>query len=162
MARGIGAGIAELHYVATIGTYTAPTAVELNAGVDLTAFLTDGGLTTPLSGSTVDGADMSSAYNKTSSGTYGGQPLNAEMFKDLINGSDTAFTTLPRGTAGYLAVVRRPLATKGTFAIGDYVDIWPIDVITRDPLPIQRNELQRFMVECAVTSVPAEDFPIAA
>ena len=162
MGRGIGAGIAELHYVATIADYTAPTSAELNAGVDVTGFLTDGGLTTPLSGSIVDGADMSSPFNKTSSGTYGGQPLTAEMFKDLVNGSDTAYTTLPRGTVGFFAVVRRPLATKGTFAVGDYVDVWPIDVITRDPLPIQRNELQRFMIECAVTDVPAEDFPIAA
>jgi len=162
MARGIGAGIAELWYVATIAIYTAPTTTELNAGVDLTGFLTDGGLTTPFAGSVVDGADMSSAFNKTSSGTYGGQPLTAEFFKDLVQGSDTAFTTLPRGTVGYFAIVRRPLAAKSTFAIADFVDIWPMDVITADDLPIQRNELQRFMTECAVTDVPAIDFALVA
>lgn len=160
MARIIGAGVAEVTFVATLSDYTAPTATELNGGTDLTSFITDGGTETPFDGSIVDIADMSSAFNKTQAGTFGGQAVSVELYRD--DTADTAWTTLARGTTGYLAIARKPLATAGTWAIGDDVDVWPITVVTRNPAPIVRNEAQRFTAECAVTDVPEEDFTIAA
>ncbi len=160
MARITGAGVLELFYVATVANKSAPTSAELNAGVDLTGFLTDGGLSTPFDGSIVDAADMSSKFNKTAPGTYGGQPLTLELYRD--DTADTAWSTLTRGTAGYIAIARFGLATKGTWAIGDKVDLWPITVVTRNPADVVRNEMQRFTVECAVTDVPLEDYALAA
>jgi hypothetical protein len=160
MARKIGAGVLEVAYVLTISDYTAMTAAEGNAGTFLTGFLTDGGLSTPLDGSIVDAADMSAAFNKTASGTFGGQPLTLELFRD--DSADTAWTTLARGTIGHIVVVRFGLATPGTFAVADVIDVWPIDVITRNPVDVARNEMQRFTAEMATTDVPAEDFAIAA
>ena len=160
MARRIGAGVLELSYVLTIGTPAAPTAAELNAGTFLTDFLTDGGLATPLDGSIVDAADMGAAFNKTASGTFGGQPLTLELFRD--DSADTAWTTLARGTTGFIVIARFGLATPGTYAIADVVDIWTIDVVTRNPVDVARNEMQRFTAEMAVTAAPTEDFPVAA
>ena len=160
MARKIGAGVLELSYVLTIAVPTAPTAAELNAGTFLTGFLTDGGLATPLDGSIVDSADMGSAFNKTASGTFGGQPLTLELFRD--DAADTAWNTLTRGVVGFITIARFGLATPGTYAIADVVDIWTIDVVTRNPVDVARNEMQRFGAEMAVTAVPTEDFPIAA
>lgn len=160
MARKIGAGVLELSYVLTIAVPAAPTAAELNAGTFLTGFLTDGGLSTPLDGSIVDAADMGSAFNKTASGTFGGQALTLELFRD--DAADTAWTTLQRGTVGFIVVARFGLATPGTYAIADVVDIWTIDVVTRNPVDVARNEMQRFGAEMAVTADVTEDFPIAA
>ncbi len=160
MARVIGAGVAELHIITTIAILTAPTAAELNAGVDVTNYLPDGGLSTPFDGSIVDIADMSSKFNKTAAGTFGGQPLSMEMFRD--DAIDTAWTTLVRGFVGFAAIARFALATAGTWAISDIVDVWPIEVITRNPADLVRNEAQRFTSESAVTEVPTEDFVIAA
>lgn len=160
MARVIGAGVLEVYHVTTLTDYTAPTTTQLNTNVDLTGFLGDGGITTPFDGSLVDVADMSSKFNKTISGTYGGQPLTLELFRD--DAADTAWTTLARGTTGYIVIARFGLATPGTFAIADVVDVWPIEVITRNPSPVTRNEPQRFTVECGVPGTPAEDYSIAA
>ena len=160
MARKIGAGVLELAYVLTVSNLLAPTAAELNAGTFLTGFLTDGGLATPLDGSIVDSADMSTAYNKTAAGTFGGQPLTIELYRD--DSADTAWTTLARETLGHIAIARFGLATPGTWAIADVVDLWKIDVMTRNPVDVARNEMQRFTAEMAVPEVPTEDFAIAA
>lgn len=160
MARVIGAGIAELHIITTIAILAAPTAAELNAGVDLTSFLPDGGLATPLDGSIVDIADMSTKFNATAPGTFGGQPVSIELYRD--DAVDTAWTTLVRGFVGFGAVARFALSTPGTWAIGDQVDVWPISVVTRNPADLVRNEAQRFTSESAATAEPTEDFILAA
>ncbi len=162
MSRYIGAETIEVHYVPTVADPAAPTSTELNAGTDLTAFLPEGGLNASLEGSIVDAADMSSKFNKTASGTYGGQPLTAEFFRDNVKANDTAYTTLPRGTTGYLAIAPRGLATAGTWAIGDDVDLWPIEVVSQNDSPFARNEMRKFSVTCAVPAVPTIDFPLAA
>lgn len=166
MARKIGAGVLEISFYPSghFANDQAPTSTELNdaAEVDLTGFLTDGGLATPFDGSVVDNADMSSKFNKTASGTFGGNPLTAEFFRDFPLSADTAWSTLARGTAGYFAIARGGKATPGTWAIGDELDLWAIEVVTRNPVDVARNEMQRFTAECAVPAVPLEDFAVVA
>ena len=160
MSRVIGAGVFELAHVTTIADYTAMTAAEGNAGQFLTTYMTDGGAATPFDGSIVDAADMSSKFNKTAAGTFGGNPLTLEFYRDDV--ADTAWTQLARGVAGFIVLSRFGLAAPGTFAVADIIDVWPIEVITRNPMDVVRNEMQKFSVECAVTDVPEEDFSIAA
>lgn len=160
MARKIGAGVLELVEVATIADYTQPTTTEINAGTFLTALLTDGGLSTPFDGSTVDAADMSSRFNKTQAGTFGGNPVSVEFFRD--DTTDTAWDALPRDTVTHFVIARFGFATPGTAQTGDVVDVWPVTIITRNPMDVVRNELQKFTVEAAVTDVPAEGYSLAA
>lgn len=166
MTRLIGAENLELFFAPSgyASDDQAPTATELNDAsvIELTDFLTDGGLTTPLDGSIVDSADMGSKFNKTASGTYGGQPVTAEFYRDFPAAGDTAWATLPRGTNGYFIIARGGLATPGTFAIADEIESWQIEIVTRNPADVARNEMQKFTVECAVPAVPLEDFAIAA
>ena len=157
--RVIGAGVFEIVHVDALAAPATPTAAEIAAGVMLTRFLTDGGLSTPLDGNVADSSDMASAFNQTQLGTYGGQPLTAEFFRD--NDTDTAWDTLPRGTTGWFVFARLGLATPGTFASGDDVDVWPIAVASRNPLDVPRGEMQRFMISCAVPAVPTETFTLA-
>lgn len=158
MVRVLGAGVYELFYVAAVTDATAPSVAELNAGIDLTGFLIDGTLDTPLEGSIVDESDVSSDFNKTGPGTYGGDALAAEFYRD--NTTDTAWTTLARAVRGYMAITR--FGRAGTaWASGDTLELWPITVISRNMMVPARNEKQRFRVMCAVPGIPLEDYTLA-
>ena len=165
MGRVIGAGVLEIASVPTMADYTAPTSTEINAGTFLTTFLTDGGLSTPFDGSVVDAADMSSRFNKTQKGTFGGNPVTLEFFRD--DTTDSAWDAFPRDTVTNLVIARFGISTPSepgppAVAIADVVDVWQVEVITRNPADVVRNELQRFTVELSVTSVPAEGYALAA
>lgn len=161
MPRTIAAGVLQLFYAATVADPAAPTVAELNAAVNLTPWLTGGTLTTPLDGSIVAADDMDSPYNKSGAGTFGGDPVSAEFYRDTTRTSDTAWTTLVRGVTGYWAIARLGLATKGTWASGDRVELWPVTVVTRNMIsPVPRNEMQRFMVTCGVPTDPNIDYAL--
>ena len=161
MVRYVPEGTMEISFVTTVAVPTAPTATELNAGVDLTEFAV-GDLDMPFEGSTAEAGDLSTRFNKTAPGDYGGQSGSATFHKDSFLGSDTAWTTLPRDTVGYIAVAIRGLAAAGTWAIGDYVDIWPVQVLSRSLTAQSRNTTTRFTVQFAITDEPTEDFAIVA
>ncbi len=165
MTRKIGAGNFELFF-APFGHFTndqTPTVAELNdaAVIELTDFLTDGGVATPLDGSIVDSADMGSRFNKTALGTFGGQPIVLQFYRDFPAASDTAWTTLPRDTTGYYVLSRAGLATPGTFAVSDEVESWPLEVASRNPVDVARNDMQQFTTENAIPGEPLEDFVVA-
>lgn len=161
MARFIPDGTLRVSFVATIADTDAPTLVEINAGEDATGFLR--ALSTPLEGSIVDVSDVSSKYNKTASGTYGGQPVNAEFYRDDEQTDDTIWNLLTRGTATNIVIARRGGGgTGGVIDTGDYVDVWPVEVITRNPADYSRNEPTGFTVEFAVPEEPSEDVTVAA
>lgn len=161
MARYVPEGTMEVWFVTTVAVPAAPTATELNAGVDLTGFAV-GDLDMPFEGSTADAADLSSRFNKTAPGDYGGQSGSSTWHKDSVQASDTAWTTMLRDTIGYLAVAPRGLATASTWAIGDYVDLWPVQVLSRALAAQARNTTTRFVTQLAITDEPTEDFAIVA
>lgn len=161
MAKYIADGVIQLHFVETISDQASPTIAEIQAGTDCTAFLR--ALNTPLDGSTVDSATADSKYNTTVSGTYGGQALTADFTRDSVYADDTAWTTHTRETTGFWVVSRRGGGgAAGALQTGDRVDVWPIEVITRNPNAYSRNSLEMFTVECSVNPAPSEDVTIAA
>lgn len=164
MGRILGAGSLELYFAPEnhFSNDQAPTLAELNdaAVIDLTEFLAPAGIDTPLTGNRADAADWSTGFDKTSRGTYGGDPISAEFWYDET--TNTAWDTLPRGTLGYFVLAVLPLATAGTFAEDDVIEIWPIDVDTRARIRTPRNENQRFMVEAGVPDEPVEDYSVPA
>ncbi len=165
MTRKIGAGNFELFFAPT-GSFVddqVPTIAELNdaAVIELTDFLTDGGVATPLDGSIVDSADMGARFNKTALGTFGGQPIVLQFYRDFPAVSDTAWTTLPRDTTGFYVLARGGLLTPGTFAATDEIESWPMEVASRNPVDVARNEMQQFTTENAIPGVPLEDFVVA-
>ena len=155
-------GVIELHYVATVADPAAPTTTELNGGTDLTGFLVDNSVRTPFEGATADAKDASSKFNKTVSANFGGQPMTASFHRHKDQADDTAYTTLPRGTAGFFAIARRGLATAGTWAVADRVDLWQIEVISAEDDDVAFTETAKMTVTCAIPSEPTLDFAIAA
>jgi len=161
MARFIPDGVLEVVFATAVTDMSAPTLSEITAGTRATGFLRS--LSTPLEGSTVDISDVSSKYNKTTSGTYGGQEVTAEFYRDSDQANDTIWNLLPRGTVVYLIVARRGGGgVDGIIDTGDYVDVWKLEVITRNPSDYSRNEPTGFMVSFAVPEEPVEDVTVAA
>jgi hypothetical protein len=156
MARFIPDGFLRLAFVETIADRTAPTLSEINAGTEASGFLR--AMSTPLEGSIVDISDVLSRFNKTASGTYGGQEVTFEFYRDNVQANDTIWNLLQRGTATHAVICRRGgSGTDGAIDAGDHVDVWKIEVITRNPADYARNEPTGFTVSCAVPEEPDED-----
>lgn len=163
MGRFIGPETVEIWFGTTVSVLTAPTSTELNAFTDFTGFVVDGGADFPTSGNTVDAADLSSKFDKVIAGTRGGDEITLTMHRDDVVGSDTAYTTLVPATVGYFATAPRGLATAGTWAIGDAVNLYKVEVITRNEANLAaRGATQQFTITAAVTDDPTIDFALVA
>lgn len=165
MSRFIQDGVLQVHHVASIADPSAPTLTEVQAGTDITGFLRS--LETPNEGSIVDAPAADSTFNETVRGTHGGQAITGEFYRDKGStdgspGTDTAWDTLPRGTEGYLVIARfGGSGADGALAVGDIVDVWPVDVATRENLPYERNQPTRFRLQSGVPDQPNEDVALA-
>ena len=132
----------------------APTAAEISAGTNITPFTSS--LDTPLDGNAVDSSDLSSAFNKTVAGKFGGN-VNAQMYRD--DTTDTAFDLFPRNTTGYL-VIRRFGGSDVAIAVADDVDVWNLRVITRSDVPLDDESVQAFAVNFAALDEPSIDVAV--
>ena len=124
----------------------------------------------------IDGATVLTNFvisiNASSQGNTGPTPAIDTLFESSIIGtssatftadfyrddtSDTAFTTLPRGTKGYFLISRfggdgtnqKPIA-------GDVVEVWPVTVVSRTSSAMSSNTVQTFTLTASVTAEPSE------
>lgn len=159
MAKYAPPGKTEVHWVTTISDYNAPTSTELNAGTDLTTFVRNMP-TLPRGLNLVDVATLDSKYEKRQVGTRGGDQLTIEILRD--DATDTGYTTLTEDTAGFLVVARKGLATAGTFAIGDEVDVYPATIGAVEDGTPGRNDPDFSNVNLVATDDPNRGFELAA
>lgn len=160
MARKQATGNLRIWFVPTIASTSAPTVAEINAGWDLTGFLRRDGLKRPQDANTVDASDVSSLYNKTATGTYGGTPMELQFYKDDTPANDTAFAQLvPRTTAGYFVI--RPFGGSAAVATGNKVEVWTVEIASRSMNDIAQDENQRFTVMAPVTAAPVDPATVA-
>ena len=155
MARIIADGEVKINWVTTIANTSAPTTTEIGAGTELTPWLSS--LSTPLEGDAVDSSDLSSAFNKSVAGTYGGG-ATATLYRD--DTTDTAYDLFPRNTTGYL-VIRRFGGSDVAWASADDAEVWNLRVITRSPSDMDRNNVQMFTVDFATLDEPVLDAVVA-
>lgn len=148
MARKGSVGEIKVWYVPTIASVAAPTTTEITAGTDLTAYLRRDGIQTPNPGTTIDSSDLGSLQNKSLPGSYGGDNVTIQAYRD--DTTDTAWTTLARGTSGYI-LVRRFGGSTTNAASSDKVEVYPGAVISREMNGSGDNEAQRFTVLWAVS-----------
>ncbi len=152
-------GKSEVWWVTTIGDPAAPTATELNAGTTLTDD-TPGMPTLPRNANTVDVAVLASKYEARQVGTRGGDLLSLRLLRD--DTTETALAAVPEDATGFLVIARKGLATPGTFAIADEVDVYPADVASNADGTPGRNEADFIEVQLVATSDPTRQFAIAA
>lgn len=154
MAKVITAENAEIWFVPAISDTSAPTVTELDAGQRLSTFV-NGGFSADFASNLVDSGDITDAFNATVAGTYGGgtNTVTGLMWDDTSN---TAWDTLPRGTAGYFVVSLAGTANQSgaSWATGDVSDVFPAEVVSRSYPDLTRDGLVTFDVEYAITSAP--------
>lgn len=159
MAKYSTPGVSEVHWVTTIASVSAPTAAELNAGVDLTAEVQN----LPQLGrdlATVDVSTLASKTNLTQVGTRGGSSFEVTCLRD-DDGTDLAYTTLTEDTAGFLVLARQCLATPGTFAVADLVDVIPATVGSVEDGEPGRNDADFFTANMVNTAEPNRRYSVA-
>jgi hypothetical protein len=154
LARIISNGEVRIYWATTIADPSAPTVAEITAGTDVTGFISS--VDTPLDGDAVDASDLSSAFNKTVAGKFGGN-VNATMYRD--DTADTAFDLFPRNTTGYL-VIRRFGGSTTAIAVANDVDVWNLRVITRSDVALDDNTVQAFTTAFAALDEPDIDVAV--
>lgn len=162
MARYIPDGKLRVVWCDDVADPDAPTITEIESGEDLTGFLRQ--LSTPLEGSVVDVSDPTTRFNKTAAGTYGGQEMTAQWYRDDTQEDDIAYTTLTRGATGVMVICRRGASgTDGEIDEGDDVEVWSgLEVVSANPADYSRNEPDGFSTSFAVQDEPALDVEVVA
>jgi hypothetical protein len=161
MATYITPGRSEVAWVTTVAVPAIITAAEANAGVDITPFTREMP-TVPRATNLSDNTDLSSTFESRNIGTRGGDEITVIIKRHVASGDDTAYTTLDEDTAGFLVIARQGLATTGTFAIGDRVDVFAVTVSSLEDGTPGRNDIDTAIVHLPVTSSPTRDQTIAA
>jgi hypothetical protein len=161
LATYITPGRTEVAWVTTVAVPAVITAAEANAGVDITAFVTEMP-SVPRATNLSDNSDLSSTFESRNIGTRGGDEITFIIKRHIATGDDTAYTTLDEDTAGFLVIARQGLATTGTFAISDRVDVFPVTVSSLEDGTPGRNDIDTAIVHVPVTSSPTRDQTIAA
>jgi hypothetical protein len=146
-------GNTRVSFVSAIASQAAPTTAELNAGVLLQSFLTaDGLMGFEASSAEVDTTALASTFNTKTIGRddFSGTGLR---LKKQTYGSDTVFSTLTRGTSGYI-VIRRGTTESTAWASTQAVEVYPVTCGQTKFLAPEANSVQKYEVPTPVTAAP--------
>jgi len=152
-------GNTRVAFVSAIANIASPTTSELNAGILLQSLITADGLEGfEASTSDVDNTALNSTFDTKTIGRdqYSGTMLRLKK----QSSGDTAFTTLVRGTAGYI-VIRRDIAETTAWTSTQAVEVYPITCGQRRRLKPEGNTLTRWEVDTKITSAPSLTATIA-
>lgn len=153
MARIIPNESSWIGWTTSIADLDNPTAAEI--GADWTCYVSS--ITASSQGNQIPVPDLCSRFERSIAGTVSAQ-FSAEFYRD--DEDDTAWDTMVRGTRGYFVISRfKPGLTPGddpTPVASDVVEIWPVEVTSRQAGPLSSNTVQTFSVQCAVNVVPNE------
>lgn len=148
-------GMVRVAFVPTIANIAAPKVSELTAGVDLEGRLRPDGLATPSDTGRIDNSKLKS--------TFGTEIVGRRSFSGItvtyVRGpeSDTEATEVEEAlvyrAVGFLVIRRDKLATE-PFAIGDRVEVYPIQVAQPNPANPGPDALQEVEVGFALTGEP--------
>lgn len=146
MADRVNDGFITVRWVTTLSSTTSPTAAQINAGVDLTSFITKDGLDISPDQSTVDTTALNSLTETQGLGM-------AKVDLSLTckrQSTDTAWTTFSGNPAGFL-VVRRGTAASTAIAASQKVEVYPVVASNRMPVKPAANEVEKFTVKLPLT-----------
>jgi hypothetical protein len=145
-------GMVRVAFVDTIAALGSPKLSELNAGVPLGCRLTPDGLTTSADTAEVDTSKLCSTSN---SAVVGRRTFTVGV--KYVRGDDDEAVAVEEalvyGARGYL-VVRRDMLSSVDFAIGQKVEVYPVQVRQPNPDAPAANALQAVDVPMSVTSEP--------
>jgi hypothetical protein len=143
---------------AIAGSGVTVTELELDASTNLTPFVVS--LTASAQGNTVPIPSLDSTFDRSIYGTTQAT-FQGDFYRDTT--ADTAWTTLTRGTSGYMLVSR--FGGTGTNKVpraGQTVEVWPIQITQRAGSQLTSNQAQTFTVNAAVFDPAAESAAVTA
>jgi hypothetical protein len=147
-------GFVRVSFVAAIANINAPVAAtELTGGLLLASVITPDGLIgfEPATAD-VDNSALNSTFDTK---TIGRDSFSGTMLRlKKQSGTDTAWTTLVRGTTGYI-VVRRYMDNATAYAAGQPVNVYPIICGQRRELAPTANSVSKWEVDTKINSSAA-------
>jgi hypothetical protein len=148
----IADGKTRVAYVPTIANIASPTTTELNAGLLLQSLLTADGLGGfQPDTAKVDTSSLASTFSTSKNGrTSFDSPMLTLKRQDV---GDTAYTTLIRGTTGYI-VVRSSITESTAWTTGQAIRVYPIECGEVQHVDLEANALERYQVPLTVTGSP--------
>lgn len=147
MARLLCDGNTKVTFVPAIADISAPKAsTELSGAgsVDLQDFITPDGLNMGITEATIDASVLSSVAEYEEPGRYK-ITMDFMCQRDDTPASDLAWTTLVRGTHGFI-VIRRKGAASAPYAASDEVEVYTVTVGKRQMQKPAKNSLATFDV----------------
>lgn len=148
MARILCDGNTKVTFVPAIADISAPkAATELSAAsaVDLQDYITpDGANVAAPTEAVIDASVLSSTADFEAPGRYK-LATDLTMQRDDTVTSDKGWTTMVRGTKGFL-VVRRNKPAGTAYAVGDVLEVYTVTVGKRTMLKPAKNMLATFSV----------------
>lgn len=138
-------------FAATLtGSAQSPKVADINGAIDLTATVM--GLTASTTGAAVPTPAFDSKFNRSIPGTVDAS-FSMDAYRFNVVAEDVAWTTLPRGTTGFMLVARY----GGKPILADHLETWPIDVLSRSVPNMTSNTPVSCTITASVPDIPAED-----
>jgi hypothetical protein len=136
----------------------SPTVAEINAGTDLTSWITSSeGLANSSASERVDSTGLNSTQNTELIGRRTDSPSITFKTQGKTTAPWTLFASQPYGF-----LVRRTLVANTTaMAIGDRVTVFPVQAGYRDEKQTAKNEMAKFSVDFAITGQVRDDAVVA-
>lgn len=153
MADVLADGNIRVYSVPSIANPSAPTVAELNAGTDLTPFLTPDGLVgfEPTTAS-VDNAKLNSTFDTQQPGRASWSGTLLRFFRQT--GTDTVRNTLVRGFVTNIVVRRGGVLGSTAWTTGQTVEVYPVACGQRRTLAPAANEVEKYEVPLFITTQP--------
>lgn len=151
-------GLSKVFWLVTLGSVTAPSAADVNAGTELTPALR-GMPDAPRSGNTADDSALDSRIDLQQRGTItlGAVTLTMKRTK----ATETEYNALNEDDIGFLVVFRKGTAGASP-AAADVADVYTADVQTKGPAVPGRNEVDFSTVELINTAETEFDSVLVA
>lgn len=130
-----------------------PAVADITGSTDLTGLTIS--ITASAQGNTVPTPALNSLFETSIPGSNQAS-FSGDFYRD--DPDDDAWTTLPRGTEGFIIISRNDPAPT----TGDWVEVWPVVVTSRTASQLTSNTAQSFTVTCSIPRIPNEGCQITA
>lgn len=160
MADVLADGNIRVYSVPSIANPSAPTVAELNAGTDLTPFLTPDGLVgfEPTTAS-VDNAKLNSTFDTQQPGRASWSGTLLRFIKQTP--TDTIHDTMVRGYATNIVVRRGGVPWGTAWTTAQKAETYPAACGQRRKLAPAANETEKYEVPIFITSQPSDPATVA-
>lgn len=158
MSRFMRKGITKVFFVPTIADPEAPTATEVNAGVNLTGQIAEvNGFS--FTNSPINTPDMASAFVSKIPGEDTTDDSSLVFYEDSV--TNPISTALGKGTTGFVVIFPTGIAGE-TPAAADKADVWPAQVASNSKQYTVDNDAAKYTVTFTLTAEPTIDAAVVA